>query len=157
MTIEATFTAKYMRVTQFTDEDSIVTLLSELGPKETATDKFGIPFQSGVIPAWESSKPPLAVPDLADSIEQMIARRAAGVPETLSARTQRIYPTDPSTIKDAASVLKDIQLVAETELKTVNAQIELSKKEAAKAVKQKQAELEAFEQFKAAQAVTKQG
>lgn len=151
MTLEAPYTAKFVRVTQFLDADSNVTLLSELGPKESPTGKYGVAFQSGVIPAWESSRPKLTVPDLADSIEQMMARRAAGVPETLSARTQRIYPTDPATIKDAATVLKELQVTAKTELESVNAQIELSKKEAAKAAKQAAKEAALFEEFKASQ------
>jgi len=148
MTQEAPYTAKYARVTQFLDADSNVTLLTEIGPKESPVGKFGFPFQSGVVPRWQSLKPVLTVPDLADSIEQMLARRAAGVPETVAARTQRIYPTDPATIKEAGQVLESLKQSAEVELQAVNAQIELSKKEAARAAKEAAKEAELFEQFK---------
>jgi hypothetical protein len=93
-----------------------------------------------------SSMPKLTVPDLADTLEQMLARRAAGIPTTFM-RTQRIYPTDPATIYTAAQVLKDIQTTAKIELEQTNKQIALNKQEAEKIAKEQQKRAKEFEEF----------
>jgi len=140
-------------------EDGVSTLISVLtisqgaSPSVTQIDDYAegsyvITHRSISAPRWESTFPELTKPDLADSIEAMLARRSAGIADApLSLRT-RSYPTDPSSIVTASDYLKTVQAQAQTELDAVTAK---SKEYATqKAQAKKQAELDAvqFAEFK---------
>jgi len=112
---------------------------------------FALPFHSKLTPRWVSTLPDLTVPDLADSIEAMLARRASGLPAPTSAMmTMRDYPTDPATRVSAVEMLKQIQADGKEELKTLNAEYLTAKAAKAKAAAVAAAEQKAFEEFKAA-------
>jgi len=112
---------------------------------------FYFPFHMQTDAVWVSTQPDLTVPDLADSIESMLARRASGLPEPTSAMmTMRDYPTDPATRVSAVEMLKQIQADGKEELKTLNAEYVTAKAAKAKAAAAAAAEQKAFEEFKAA-------
>jgi len=100
---------------------------------------------------WISTEPKLTVPDLADSIGQMLARSASGISPIAPTLMMRSYPTDPATIRTATDMLKDIQEAGQKELETVKMQIAEKQKAQKTAKAQAEAEKKAFEEFKAAQ------
>lgn len=107
-----------------------------------------ITFRTKVLVPWSSTLPPLTVPDLADTVEQMFQRRASGISDNQpAALMMRTYPTDPHSIKTAQEMLVDLKSVAQTELETVNKQIATTKAERAKGEKQAAKDKEAFDNF----------
>lgn len=98
---------------------------------------------------WETKEPELTIPDLADSIEAMLARREAGLSQPTTLLTMRAFPTDPSTRVTASDLLKDIQEKGKQELLQVNNQIAATQAAQAEAKAKAEAEAKAFANWKA--------
>ena len=122
----------------------------------TADGYYYYPVHTTELKPWNAPDDAvdLTIPDLGDSIEQMLARRAAGLPEAPTAvmRTVRDYPVDPSTVRSAVDTLKSIQADAKTELDEIKSDMSNRAKLAAetKALQEKQQA-----EFKAWQAMQK--
>lgn len=113
------------------------------------TSVWGIPYQTAVVPIWESSKPALTVPDLADTVEQMLARRTSGIVTPLTGPSMRIYPVDPSTVVEAGQMLKSLQELAQKEVEMTKAQIKQRRQEIAQKNAIAKQEAEEFAKYKA--------
>lgn len=114
---------------------------------------WAIPIHCLTIGVWQSEagKAELTVPDLADSIEAMLARRESGLPAPTTVEAMRQYPTDPSTQRSATAFLKQIQEDGKKEMQELDAQYKESKQAKAEAKAKAEAEQKAFAEFKATQ------
>ena len=102
-------------------------------------------------PKWTSSLPALTVPDLADTVEQMLARRTSGLTTSLTGPGLRIrqYPVDPSSVVEAGQMLKALQEVAQNEVDATKAQIKQRRQDLAQKNAIAKQEAEEFAKFKA--------
>lgn len=144
---------------KFLIRSSTTSALSYLGPAVAVVDGgpegvdsyHGFPFHTSVSTPWVSTEPKLTVPDLADSIGAMLARRTAGVEDAPTTLMMRSYPTDPATIRTAQDTLRDLTLAAKADLekdkKAIVAHRRTKKAEAEKVA----AEQKAFAEFQANQ------
>lgn len=107
-------------------------------------------FHTKVVPVWESVKPTLTVPDLADTVEQMLARRTSGIVTPLTGPSMRIYPVDPSSVVEAGQMLKSLQELAQKEVEVTKAQIKQRRQEIAQKNAIAKQEAEEFAKYKAA-------
>lgn len=110
---------------------------------------FHIPVFSLVRAPWTSEGTPLTVPDLADTVEQMLERRAAGVASLPTALSIRKFPTDPSSIKTAGEFVRNLKESAELQLKATEAELAAARQAALVAKKKREAEQAEFADFKA--------
>lgn len=152
-------TKPYNQVTMIGTSVTDARLLVEIDPTASADSNgyIGVVARMTTLVRPVTKMPPLTVPDLADSVEAMLARRNSGIPSgsTSGSLMMRSFPTDPSTIKTAGEVLRAIQDSSKKELEATNKQIQLTKIESAKKAKQAQKDAEAFAEFQAQKAQKK--
>lgn len=84
-----------------------------------ALDGIILPRLTKQVSAWQAQEPVLTVPDLEDTLEQMMARRLAGLSGNPPAGLgfQRAYPTDPTSVETASKFLAKLQAQTEQTLK----------------------------------------
>jgi hypothetical protein len=131
------------------------TPIEELLPEELIHTGIAIyPIRTTNVGKWTPSGTVLTVPDLEDSVEQMLARRQSGI-ESFNLRNQivssRPYPADPTSVETAADVLSKIKTQAETELKQKQDSVKQAQQTALKNAKAQQKQTEEFEAWKASQ------
>lgn len=119
-------TAQFLQTTEFTSGDSTSSRLVILGTEVAIgpASKYGYPFHTTAVKEWQSEKPPLTVPDLADSLEALLARRSAGIAGVGPTMSLRSFPTDPATIKTAGEMLREVRENAKMQLESAKLQIE---------------------------------
>lgn len=77
------------------------------GKTTAPTVSFLRPDRITEVPQHEMTDPPLTVPDLEDSIAQMLARRIAGVKTQFNSLSERQYPVDPNSLTQALDIVKN--------------------------------------------------
>jgi len=112
---------------------------------------WSFPMHFTQLAYWESEagKAELTVPDLADSIEAMLARRESGLPAPATVSAMRSYPTDPSTERSATAFLKKVQEDGQAELQALDTQYKTAKALKAEQKAKADAEAKEFAEFKA--------
>lgn len=109
-------------------------------------------FRTNKINRWSSLNPELTVPNKADSVELILARRASGLTEQNSPlNTIAYYPTDPEQAYEASEFYKTIVNDRKVELETLTQQIKTEQQNAKKAAKLAEQEAEQYAKFKAEQ------
>lgn len=100
-------------------------------------------------PALLSSEPSLTVPDLEESIEQIFARRAAGIPDS-SPRSlgTRVYPADPESLKSAKQMVEEMTKNLKLEQENLKQEAENLKNKRAEEAEQAKKEKEMYKAFK---------
>lgn len=109
-------------------------------------------FRSNKANRWSSSKPELTIPNKADSVELILARRASGLTEQVSPlNTIAYYPTDPEQAHQASEFYKTIVADRTSELEQIKEQINVEAQNSKKAAKAAEQEAEQYAKFKAEQ------
>lgn len=97
---------------------------------------------------WETEGASLTTPDLTDSLEQLLARRAAGVQPVSSFLSQPVYPTAPDTLYTAQKLVKGIVEAKTVELEAAKAQLQLHEQETAAKAEQQKREQQEYQDYK---------
>lgn len=101
-------------------------------------------------------EPNLTVPDLEDSVEQMLARRTAGIKERINNSGERQYPVDPTSLTTALGVVTKHKQELEHKLREQEEHAERTLHEKQQQKEREKQEKQAFESFKKQQQITQQ-
>jgi len=128
--------------------------MKKIGKSEGSTlqenPKHKIKDRTKQIALWDlSDDPALTIPNLEDSVEQMLARQRAGLRDRgFDSDGHRYYPIDPTSLTTAEKVVTRHKAELEQKLKDQEAFLVSEKKRREDMIKAQEEEKAAFEAFK---------